>query len=501
MLDRPRPIRTLLSFGFLTLSAAFYASACGPAETEPPASTGGVDTACVPSSAAGPIASTCGVFASSSAGSDDNTGAKDKPVQTLAKAISLAKSKNQPVYACAEAFAEALEVPEGVTIFGGLDCTAPEWAYVGATSKTTISPEADKVPLTIVAGQGTARFEDITARAADAMAPSGSSIAAIVDKADVELVRCELVAGAGATGEAGLQPTDDVGPADPSDLAVRGNDGSNACMGGTSGNVGGEPKVNEKCTTSIGGRGGTGQELNGEDGEDGVPLPDPNPNNFGVGGIGSMALNSCQSGQSGASGTEGLPGAGAQDLGTIDAKGFIGGVGQQGTPGTPGQGGGGGGAAKGKLNCHGASGGSGGAGGCGGSGGLGGKGGGSSFAVLSVDGTIKFTATALTAGAGGKGGDGGSGQAGGVGGNGGNGGGPGPQVSPACGGGLGGQGGTGGTGGGGRGGHSAAIAYKGKAPSLDGATPTIGAAGLGGGGPDMASTGAEGVASDVIEFK
>jgi hypothetical protein len=157
MLDRPRPIRTLLSFGFLTLSAAFYASACGPAETEPPASTGGVDTACVPSSAAGPIASTCGVFASSSAGSDDNTGAKDKPVQTLAKAISLAKSKNQPVYACAEAFAEALEVPEGVTIFGGLDCTAPEWAYVGATSKTTISGAVQSRPPKIVTPSGTSR--------------------------------------------------------------------------------------------------------------------------------------------------------------------------------------------------------------------------------------------------------------------------------------------------------------------------------------------------------
>jgi hypothetical protein len=505
MMDRHRHIRTILSFGFLTVYAAFYAAACGDGPPDPsPTGGGNLDSACIPSSASGPVASSCGVFASSSAGSDDNPGTKEKPVQTLAKAVSLAKSDKKTVYACAETFVEAIEVAEGISIFGGLDCAAPEWAYVGATTKTVLAPEADKIPLTIVAGEGTARFEDLAARAADATLPSGSSIAALVNAADATFTRCELTAGAGATGEVGLQPTDDVGPADQNDPAVLGNNGAAACMGGASGNGGGEQKVNAKCSTSIGGMGGTGQETVGEDGADGMPFPEPNPENFGVGGIGSTGLANCKQGESGASGTDGLPGAGASadELGTIDIEtGYVGATGKQGTPGTPGQGGGGGGGAKGKPACFGASGGSGGAGGCGGNGGLGGKGGGSSFAVLSLNGTLKFTDSTLTSGAGGKGGDGGSGQAGGVGGNGGKGGTGSVGTNPACEGGRGGQGGPGGMGGGGRGGHSAVIAYKGAAPELAGATPTIGAAGPGGTGADAASTGAEGVASNVIEFK
>lgn len=502
MMDRYRHIRTILSFGFLSFYAAFYAAACGPDETGGPAPTGGVDSSCVPSSATGPVASSCGIFASASTGDDANDGSQAKPVKTLAKAIDMAKSKKLPVYACAEAFAESISVTEGVTLFGGLNCVDAGWAYVGATTKTTLSPEADKVPLTVVAGDGTARFEDLAVVAADAAMPGGSSIAVIADGVDVEFVRSSITSGAGATGETGLQPSDDVGPADPSHPDIRGNDGNAACMGGMGGNFGGPAKTNDKCSMTSSGAGGTAQELSAGNGEDGMPAPDPNPDKFGVGGIAAMGVNSCQAGQSGAAGVDGTPGLGAQDLGTIDAKeGYVGGVGAQGTKGTAGQGGGGGGAAIGKIGCYGASGGSGGTGGCGGSGGLGGKGGGSSFAVLSVSSTLRFMDTTLTSGAGGKGGDGGGGQAGGIGGKGGNGGASGPQVKAACGGGDGGQGGPGGMGGGGRGGHSAVVAFKGTAPDLTGVTVMIGAFGPGGAGGNAEGTGADGVALNEIEFK
>ncbi|NUQ77762.1 MAG: DUF1565 domain-containing protein, partial [Polyangiaceae bacterium] len=359
MIDRHRPIRTILSFSFLTLYAAFHAAACGPDEPDNNPTGGPSDNACIPSATVYAVENSCGVFVSASIGDDANPGSKEKPVKTLAQALTLAKSSTKRVYACAETFEEAIEVPEGVTMFGALDCIVPAWAYVGEFTKTAIVSPADKIPLTVVAGQGRADFEDFEIRSADATVPSGSSIAVLVNGADAGFTRCKITAGSGAPGETGMQPTDDVGPANPNDAAVAGNAGNAACMGGANGNAGGEAKVNAKCSTAIGGMGGTGQETEGGNGADGTPLPDPNPDNFGIGGLGAMGLGNCKAGESGASGADGLPGMGASadDLGTIDGEaGYVGATGKQGMQGTPGQGGGGGGAAKGKVACFGASG-------------------------------------------------------------------------------------------------------------------------------------------------
>jgi len=341
--------------------------------------------------------------------------------------------------------------------------------------------------------------EDVLVKAADSMVPGGSSIAAVVDGATVQFTRCEFIAGNGMAGDKGATPMDDVGPSNPADPLIVGGDGVAACTAVASPNAGGIGKANELCSTSVGGNGGSGDVALGTAGSDGQPLPDPNPDAWGVGGTGAMVAG-CKSGQDGLLGAEGAHGAGAaaDELGVLSASGFIGAAGKDGGDGSPGQGGGGGGGSKGKVGCGGASGGGGGAGGCGGKGGIGGQAGGSSIGVISLNANVTFTDVRLTIGNGGAGGEGGDGEVGGVGGIGGVGG-AGANTLKGCNGGAGGQGGFGGKGGGGRGGHSVGIAFTGKGPAAP-ADVKLGTAGVGGIGFDMSSDGAAGQAVKSLEF-
>jgi hypothetical protein len=459
-------------------------------------SDGGTPAGCIPSENDQAVADTCGVFVSIS-GDDGAHGTQKEPVKSLAKAIELAVAAGKPIYACAEEFDTAVQVPDGVTIFGGLDC-ADGWAYVGEKTKTTIAGGPDEIALVLLGGKETTRLEDMRVVAADATVAGGSSIAALADGATVELARCELAAGAGMAGENGETPSEPVGPADPNDPAIKGAAGAAACMGTGSGNPGGFGAVNALCNTSVGGDGGKGLESFGDVGGNGQPLPSPNPNNKGLGGAGDTG-SGCEPGVQGANGATGVAGTGAMELGTIGASGYAGPIGGDGSPGSLAQGGGGGGGAKGKLNCNGASGGGGGAGGCAGGGGTGGKAGGSSIALISLDANLTYKDVVLRTAAGGKGGDGGDGQAGGAGGAGGPGG-LGMNTLNACRGGDGGQGGFGGKGCGGRGGHSLGIAYTGAEPLTDGATADLGAPGLGGVGADVAGQGADGVRATTQKF-
>ncbi|MDI1447195.1 hypothetical protein [Polyangium sp. 6x1] len=454
-----------------------------------------------PSSNPDVIKTECAFFVDGLKGDDNGPGTEAKAYKTLAVAIEAARRSKARVYACGD-YAERVEVPAGVSIFGGFDCQDVEWRY-DASRKARINPSApaspDEVPASLkIAGGNTTQLEDLRIEAANATLPGGSAIAVLVDSAIVKFARTELIAGSGAAGDQGVTPTDDIGPADPDDATIRGNNGQNACMGGAGGNTGGAAKANPLCGESTGGKGGNGQEASGDAGGDGIPAPNPNPSNKGIGGLGDMGQG-CDLGEPGANGTSGNDGVGAVEEGTLDAtKGYIGASGQQGKKGTVGQGGGGGGGSKGKTSCFGASGGSGGAGGCGGNGGLGGMPGGSSIAIASIGATLSFNAVDITTGAGGRGGDGGFGQAGGAGGNGGNGGNgaSGPATPLGCRGGKGGNGGIGGNGGGGRGGHSIGIAYKGGNVSDAGVviiTGTPGAGGLGGGAT-------EGVNATMLAF-
>ncbi|WP_437598178.1 PGRS family protein [Sorangium sp. So ce590] len=464
---------------------------------------------CIPSETVSAVDNACGVFVSGS-GADGNAATKEAPVRTLRAALALAEeSRTRRVYACAEAFEEAVEVTPGVTIYGGLDC-ANGWGWVGGERKTTLTAGAGEVPLVMRGGgaEASVRVEDVHVQARgieaeDERLAGVSSIAAVAEEANVELVRCVLEAGDAAAGaEGAAYETRAMGDA-------TGNEGTEACSAAAS--LGGLSVKND-CGTpddpsddSLGGAGGIGQENPGGAGSPGTPERSVN------GGKGEGA-DVCTEGTAGENGTEGGPGAGATGLGEISASGFTGATGRDGAKGGTAQGGGGGGGAKGgagadkcpnEASAGGASGGSGGAGGCGGAGGRGGGAGGSSIALLSLNAALSFEDVKLKTGRGGAGGKGGAGQEGGEGGAGG----PGgtktegaTALNDACAGGAGGKGGPGGSGGGGQGGHAIGIAYKGAMPSTQGVTIEVSEAGPGGAGANAEGEGAAGVKVEVRAF-
>jgi len=467
-----------------------------PAPWEPAAPT------CDP--AAGRLDDDCdGVFVSSTAGSDDNTGSPAAPVRTLGKALALAQTGTRRVYACAETFVEAVQVPAGVELWGGLDCGSG-WAYTGTTSKTTITPEPGAIPLRFGGGSGRALVADVHAQAANAQVPSGSSIAALVSpEAVVEIIRSELVAGDGAAGAPGRSGGDW-----PAKAGNPGSAGGEACSASVV--AGGGATVNScRGIDSIGGNGGYGDVTQGGSGANGQPEPTPNPQADGLGGAGWTGGSLCKDGLPGAEGANGVHGKGASGGGSITEEGWRGQAGQDGTVGLPGQGGGGGGGSRGgALFCGaaqgGASGGAGGTGGCGGKHGTGGGYGGASIGLLSLSGEVVIRSTSIKTGRGGDGGAGGRGQLGGAPGPGGSGGAS-VNFSPAgCRGGDGGKGGSGGHAGGGQGGPSIGILHSaGMSPLQEDVFVRTDAAGQGGQGGDPnvpGSSGEDGFRGDVLGF-
>ncbi len=446
------------------------------------------------------VDASCGVFVSAT-GADSDKGTREKPVKSFNQALILAQANGakKTIYACAEEFAGKVEMPGGIAVYGGLDCSATprSWKYVGDKSKTTITADAEVIPLVLAGGSGVVKLEDLHILAKAAENPGGSSIAVAVDQVIAEIGGCVFEAGNAKEGTPGQNYPS---AAQGGNVGLKGGD---ACTANT---VNGGDPVSSSCgdPDSVSGNGGSGFSVSGGAGSPG--LPDGSMN--GGAGEGAMA---CTPGMKGDDGVPGPPGLGATGLGSFSKAGFLGIVGEPGNTGLPAQGGGGGGGAKGGTGAGkcpagmagGAAGGSGGSGGCGGLGGKGGSPGGSSIALLSLDATLTFTATTLITGAGGKGGDGGQGQAGGDSGSGGSGGAVGMNASllPGCSGGPGGFGGKGGQGGGGTGGHSIGIAYTKIAPPKDGWTAMTGTFGPGGMGGDAAGNGAPGVKADMQVFQ
>ncbi|XYH99209.1 PGRS family protein [Sorangium sp. So ce1128] len=475
---------------------------------------GETPSSCVPSENPEAVGDACGVFVSAS-GNDKGAGTKADPVKTLSKAISQAAKQGSAVYACAEEFKEAAEVPAGVAFFGGLEC-ANGWRWIGETAKTSVAPAEEAIALKVMRGEGAARIEDVSVHAADAQAPGASSIAALVDGAEAEFVRCELIAGNGADGAEGEDAPREV-PAQ----APAGKAGTNACSdldtsGAPDETLSGGAQVVNACgeEVSIGGGGGDGNVTNGGDGATSQGTAETARGGIGETVAGAWDCGGAEPngrGDDGLNGADGEVGRAASGLGALSSSGYVGVSGGAGGPGKPGQGGGGGGGAKGgaaicpgAMRGAGASGGSGGPGGCGGLPGQGGGAGGASIALASVEGKVTLKDCVLKAGNGGKGGAGGDLQPGGAGGVGGVGG-MGIGISKnACDGGKGGQGGPGGPGGGGLGGPSLAIAYRGEAVRQEGQTtlmPGTAAAGGPGGSNNVAeNAGAEGVTAAEQEF-
>ena len=460
--------------------------------------TGGTPVECVPSEATGPVAGGCGVFVSTS-GDDSALGTKEKPLRTLAAAITKAKDGGGRVYACAQTFTEALTVEAGVTMFGGLDCAAA-WEYIGTTTRTTWTAAADEVPVRIPADVSLV-MEDVDVTALDATLPGGSSVAVIADgNASLVLTRSDVNAGVGAPGAAG-----DSFPTTAADGSV-GSTGVDAC---TTAQAITMPAPVNRCgdIDSAGGSGGISETVQGSSGNAGLPQLSDN------GGAGEVAA-ACKLGTIGENGMNGDPGLGASGVGTIGVTGYAGIPGGAGTAGATAQGGGGGGGSKGgtgtgkctdATKAAGASGGSGGSGGCGGLGGNGGAPGGSSIGIISLGATLTFDDVKIVTKKGGDGGAGGDGQIGGAGAPGGNGGMvpmAATMLKQGCKGGTGGTGGNGGKGGGGLGGHSIGVAHNGVEPVMMGAVVSIAPGGKGGLGTEGIDTtnGKDGVSAQVQEL-
>jgi hypothetical protein len=457
----------------------------------------GTSSSCDPALSAVPVSETCGAFVSASALDDKSDGSKGKPFKTIAAAIASGKKQ---LYLCAESFGERVELPAGVSLFGGLDCKR-DWAYDAKTKSAVVTKDGIALKIT---GAATSTIQDVSVSSGDASAPSESSIAVLVDGGIVSFARVDLRAGRGAPGAKGDTPTD------PIKEGEIGNQGKQGCFSATAVSPG--AIVSVECgngESSTGGAGGTGGTRQGGDGGSGTAEPSIVNPNWGAGQ--PFPDGECKAGSMGKDGAPGVAGAGATGIGGITMLGYSAPTGQDGTSsGKPGQGGGGGGGTGGtglKKPCNsgyaGPSGGGGGTGGCGGKPGKGGKAGGSSIALVAVKATITLAASTLTASDGGNGGAGSDGQQGGAG-KGGGFGGTGDN-NPACAGGQGGRGGTGGAGGGGLGGHSLGVAFTGAEPAQNAVTITVGKPGTGGaggdGGPDnKGGKGQVGVAAQLKSF-
>ncbi|WP_437610898.1 hypothetical protein WMF20_04200 [Sorangium sp. So ce834] len=462
-----------------------------------------------PTQDASAVSDECAVFASASAESGGD-GTKAKPYASLGEAVANAKGKR--VLACAsEPFAESVTIEAGLEVIGGFDCEAG-WTW-SEEARSAIEAPANQIALTLGEGASGAKVRSFSVRAASATEPGGSSIGVAVADIEAELAQVDVTAGDGMPGANGETPmvapqagasapdTEQTRPSSACGLpaAVRGGDpGVTMCEDGdTRGGAGG-----------LGGIAGT-DEGNGQPGENGAPLPEPNPEDYGLGGVGQTGGN-CRQGQPGAPGSAGDSGEADSDT-QLTLAGIAGGDGDNGLTGKKGQGGGGGGGAKAGLFCPagpntvegpGASGGGGGAGGCGGKGGGGGKAGGSSIGIVSLGTKLVLTEVTVAVGKAGKGGDGAGGRGGAAGGSGGTGGAASPLGgSIGCDGGRGGQGGMGGPGAGGRGGHAVGIAYA-AAPSATVALKSFmaGTAGDGGSTAPRGNAGGAGESGECWDF-
>ncbi len=387
------------------------------------------DTAPFCDNDASPYAAPCnmnGVFVSP-LGSNANTGAKDKPVATIEKALTV-DNPTRRIYVCAPAADAGLASDRcwrcrccsGLHRFDGPRSAAAEPPHLGRLRlheldlcrPTRVKTEAGKTPLAISGASGLT-IEGFDFEASDGEAAGHSSIAAFVQAStDVTLRKVTLKAGKGHRGADGESPSPNYSGDAHAGGDANGTSGGNACEN-TCAN-------RPSAVSSRGGKGGSviaadsGADAGGpEPGEDGTPAFGATSDPDGKGGTEGRSCGAGGTGHDGASAPPANGGTGARIYGTLTTSGWMPADGNAGETGKPGQGGGGGAAAKTPSP---GGGGGGGCGGCGGTGGTAGKGGGSSFALLSLTSTITLEACTLSAAEAGAGGNGAAGQDGQVGG-------------------------------------------------------------------------------------
>ncbi|MBL7838482.1 MAG: T9SS type A sorting domain-containing protein [Bacteroidetes bacterium] len=382
------------------------------------------------------------VFVSSATGNDANSGKMWAPVKSITMAMVLANANSKDIYISAGVYniSAPLILYDGVSIYGYY--SSSNW------SRNKFNTVVINGPSNVLYAKGNTKnsiISGIEFSAADAIAPSESSICVWIDSCSgtITLLDNIIRAGKGANGVNGLNGNN----------GVNGGDGGNGTNGICDGNTFGTGGGAGSSFCSVGGKGGDGGVGSGN-GKQGA-----NSGSGLNGGAGGASGDPGQMGVGGSNGTSGVNGNGGNsNLSSLyfDANGVHAGNGNNGTDGTDGTGGSGGGGGGGQYCtfCDDGSGNGGGGGGGAGSKGFGGqagKGGGNSIAVFVRDSRVQLENNKLytkSGGSGGKGGNGGVGGAKGLGGSGAT-----FCTSEVGAGGKGGDGGKGGNGGGASGGN------------------------------------------------
>ena len=439
------------------------------------------------------------VFVSASHGSDDaGDGSMGMPFITATHATAFAKSHGKRVFLCAETYAEVVTLVDGVSIYGGLDCTTPQWTVSAAATRAHFNAPASPASRADNVQNATV-VEAIEIVAPAGVNPGDSSIGMIATSSPaLSLVNVLIQAQdamAGAAGVEGVQ-LQSSGAQDGNSALFYTQCADTVVASCASGKreQSGQLATSNVCVGAAGYAGGMG-------GAGGASGEFESEKSFGGARYTWTTLAAPQvvGAAVGAPGGAGADGASATAQGAFGASGFNAPAGVSGQNGGAGGGGSGGSgyAPTNDANAYagqywlGYAGASGGAGGCPGLAGSAGQGGGASVAVIAIASSIRVTGSAFTAGAGGAGGAGTFGSSPTPGGA------AGPVTGVAVTGGqAGGSGGRSGVSGAGAGGPSVAIAYNGGLPALDGTTTLTPGTG-GAGQPAASSTDARGNAKTI----
>jgi hypothetical protein len=411
---------------------------------------------------------------------------------TLARAIALANAQRPHIYlGSGDHLNGPFVITKSLKVFGGYNSSwvRKSRSTIGHESRIyggNFGAESNHITLHISTTGITVDLADLYIHGGQATGQHNgqgrSSYAVYANGVNLNVERCDVIAGNGAPGSTGNNGTSASGVS--ANSGGRGENSYTGSWGGcdTSNTSGGAGATNASCDASFGdprgGNGGAGGAPDSSSSGCGIfngCCFDPRngssggaaASSAGTSGFGGNGGGSCGSGSAGTGGglSDGSGGAG-----TNKARGFVSGGfwwgfgGANGSLGRNGVGGGGGGGTGGcdngvdQADTSGAGGGGGGAGGCRAPvAGTGGFAGGGSFGIFGISSTISVkssTLTRATGGTGGRGGNGGSGQPGGSGGGGGSGN---TGSKAGSGGGAGARGGHSGAGGGGAGGVSFGI--------------------------------------------
>jgi hypothetical protein len=465
------------------------------------------------------ICVTSGVFVSASDGNDAAAGTRAQPFRTLAKAMEVATRSNENVYVTVGVYSEALNMANGISVYGGY---ATDWK---PTSTEVSTPEVTQITGATDASSGDTEgavatnisspttLERVTLTPSSPAQPGRSSYGLRgINAGGLRLVDVGVYAAAGTRGPSGRN-------GEPGYEGAGGTSGGQPGFGQQAGEPGVRTNRGAGGGVGGGGQGGLGgfcAEWGPSAGERGWPRqPDAFGHLGGPGGAwGASGPEHYSAGENGYPGEGGINGAligpgngsGGTSANASTLPGFwrtsSGTAGYRGEDGTSGGGGGGGGSSTHEFfGCEneGGGGGGGGQGGGGGGGGQGGQGGGGSFGIfLASSSGAEVSGSTVTSANGGQGGSGGAGAPGGTGGPIGFGGAPHNEGGRGGAGGPGGDGGNGADGGGGAGGPSVAI-FGLTSTATPGTTVGHGSGGAGGAGGSGTGGGAPAGVSGAAE--